>query len=219
VIKSKIPYDPIRDFTPVATLVTNPLAIVVSAASKWNTLEQLLADAKQGKVSCGIIGTGSHTRFNLDLLKMASGATINLVPYAGGTGPIINDLLGGHVDCTSLVWPAVEGLVKSGKFRALGVSRPLKNFLQVPTFASKGYPQVNLEVFFAVFGPAGLPAEAMAKLVPAFEKVMKNPAILAKLEQMGFSVLYENPQQLADHVKHEIALVKDLAAKAGIKPE
>ena len=218
-INPNIPYDSVRDFTPVATLVTNPLAVVVSAGSKWNTLEQLIGDARQGKVSCGIIGVGSHTHFNLELLKIASGANINRVPYAGGTGPIITDLLGGHVDCTSLVWPAVEGLVKSGKFRALAVTSPLKNFPQVPTFASRGFPQASLEVFFAIFGPANLPPEVMAKLTPAFQNVMKNREVQAKLENMGFSIDYEGPQKLAEHVKHEFALLKDVAKKAGIKHE
>ncbi len=218
-INPNLPYDSARDFTPVATLVTNPLAVVVSAGSKWNTLAQLLADARQDKVSCGIIGIGSHTHFNLELLKIASGANINRVPYAGGTGPIITDLLGGHVDCTSLVWPAVEGLVKSGKFRALASTSRLKNFPQVPTFASLGFPQASLDVFFAIFGPAGLPSEVMARLTPAFENVMKNAQVQAKLEDMGFSIDYEGPQKLAEHVKRELGVLKDVAKKAGIKHE
>ena len=74
-------------------------------------------------------------------------------------------------------------------------------------------------MFFAIFGPANLPAEVMAKLAPAFENVMKNPQIQAKLEQMGFSIQYENPQQLAEHLRREIALVKEVAKKAGIKHE
>lgn len=221
VVNPNVSYDPIRDFTPVANLVTNPLAVVVSAGSRWNSLEQLLEDAKAapGKISCGIIGVGSHTHFNLELLKIGSGASINRVPFAGGTGPIITALLGGHIDCTSLVWPAVDGNVRAGKFRALAVTSPLKDFPQVPTFASKGYPQTSLEVFFAVFGPANLPQEVMAKLVPAFENVMKNPNNLDRLEKMGFSILYEGPRQLADRVKHELEVVRDVARKAGIKQE
>ena len=221
VVNANVSYDSIRDFTPIATLVTNPLAIVVSAGSRWNTLEQLLADAKQapGKINCGIIGVGSHTHFNLELLKISSGANINRVPFAGGTGPIITALLGGHIDCTSLVWPAVEGNVRAGKFRALAVTSRLKKFPQVPTFASKGFPQVNLEVFFAVFGPAKLPRAVMAKLVPAFENVMKDPSNLEKLEKMGFVILYEGPSQLGDRVKHELEVVRDAARKAGIKQE
>lgn len=221
VVNQNVSYDPIRDFTPIANLVTNPLAIVVSAGSKWNTLEQLLEDAKKspGKVACGIIGVGSHTHFNLELLKIASGADINRVPYAAGTGPIITALLGGHIDCTSLVWPAVEANIRAGKFRGLAVTSRIKGFPQVPTFASKGFPQASLEVFFAVFGPANLPQEVTAKLVPAFEKVMKDPEYQAKLEKMGFSILYEGPKQLGERVKHELEVVRDVAKKAGIKGE
>ena len=221
VVNANVSYDSIRDFTPIANLVTNPLAIVVSAGSRWNTLEQLLDDAKKapGKINCGIIGVGSHTHFNLELLKISSGANINRVPFAGGTGPIITALLGGHIDCTSLVWPAVEGNVRAGKFRALAVTSRLKKFPQVPTFASRGFPQVNLEVFFAVFGPAKLPQDVMAKLVPAFENVMKDPNNLDKLERMGFSILYEGPRQLGDRVKHELEVVRDVAKKAGIMKE
>ncbi|OGA03247.1 MAG: hypothetical protein A3H35_05315 [Betaproteobacteria bacterium RIFCSPLOWO2_02_FULL_62_17] len=220
VVNKNVSYNPMRDFTPVANLVTNPLAIVVNAASRWNTLEQLLDEAKKtGKVSCGIIGVGSHTHFNLELLKLASGASLNRVPYAQGTGPIVTDLLGGHLECTSLVWPAVEANVRAGKFRALAATSAMKGFPNVPTFASKGYPQASLEVFFAIFGPAGLPPEVMARLEPAFERIMKNPAILEKLEGMGFSILYENSKQLGERVKHEISIVTDVARRAGIKSE
>ena len=220
VINQNVSYNPVRDFTPVANLVTNPLAIVVNAASRWNTLEQLLDEAKKtGKVSCGIIGVGSHTHFNLELLKLASGASLNRVPYAQGTGPIVTDLLGGHLECTSLVWPAVEANVKAGKFRALAATSAMKGFPNVPTFASKGFPQASLEVFFAIFGPAGLPPEVMARLEPAFERIMKNPAIVEKLEGMGFSILYENSRQLGERVKTELAIVADVAKRAGIKGE
>jgi tripartite-type tricarboxylate transporter receptor subunit TctC len=221
VVNPNVPYNPIRDFTPVANLVTNPLAIVVSAGSRWTSLEQMIEESKKapGKVSCGIIGAGSHTHFNLELLKIASGADITRIPYSGGTGPIITDMLGGHLDCTSLVWPAVESLVKAGKFRALAATSAMKNFPQVPTFASKGYPQASLEVFFAVFGPAGLPQDVMAKLGPAFERTMKNPAVTEKLEQMGFAIQYQNAAQLAERVKHELVVVADVAKKANIKGE
>jgi tripartite-type tricarboxylate transporter receptor subunit TctC len=218
---NKVGYDPVRDFTPVANLVTNPLALLVSAGSRWSALEQLLDEARKspGKISCGIIGVGSHTHFNLELLRIASGADFTRVPYAQGTGPIINDMLGGHLDCTSLVWPAVEALVKAGKFRALAVTSPMKNFPQVPTFAAKGFPQAGLEVFFAIFGPADLPPDVMGRLVPAFEHTMTSPDIQARLEQMGFVIQYQGPKELAERLKRELALVADVAKKAGIKGE
>jgi len=221
VINPNVSYDPTRDFTPVVNLVTNPLALVVSAGSRWNTLEQLVEEAKKspGKIACGIIGVGSHSHFNLELLKLASGAGFNRVPYSAGSGPIITALLGGHLDCTSLAWVSVGGQMKAGKLRTLAVTSRIKDFPQIPTFASKGFPQTNLEVFFAVFGPAHLPPEVMARLVPAFESVMKDPDNQDKLEKMGFSILYEGPTQLADRVKHELAVVRDVAKKAGIRQE
>ena len=220
VINENVSYNPVRDFTPIATLVTNQLAILVNSASRWNTLEQLLDESKKtGKIACGIIGVGSHTHFNMELLKLASGASLTRVPYAQGSGPIISDLLGGHVDCTSLVWPAVEALVKAGKLRGLATTSPIKGFPNVPTFASKGYPQASLEVFFAMFGPANLPPEVMGRLSPAFERIMKSPAILEKLEGMGFSILYENSSQLGERIKHELGIVADVARRAGIKGE
>ncbi|OGA12725.1 MAG: hypothetical protein A3H32_15910 [Betaproteobacteria bacterium RIFCSPLOWO2_02_FULL_63_19] len=221
VVNPNVSYDSLRDFTPVATLVTNPLAIVVNAKSRWKSLEQLLDAAKKapGTINCGIIGVGSHTHFNLELLKIDSGANINRVAYARGTGPIITGLLGGHIDCTSLVWPAVEGNVKAGKFRALAVTSELKKFPQVPTFASKGYPRSNLEVFFAVFGPANLPKDVMAKLTPAFERAMTNPNNVQRLETMGFKILYEDSARLGVRLKNELTMVRDLARKVGIKKE
>lgn len=221
VINPNVSYDPVRDFTPIATLVTNPLALVVSAGSKWNTLEQIVEEAKKapGKIACGIIGVGSHSHFNLELLKLASGAGFNRVPYSAGSGPIITALLGGHLDCTSLAWVSIDGQMKAGKLRALAVTSRIKDFPQIPTFASKGYPQTSLEVFFAIFGPGNLPQEVMAKLVPAFDGVMNDPASQDRLEKMGFSILYEGPRQLADRVRNELAVVKDVAKKAGIQKE
>ena len=81
------------------------------------------------------------------------------------------------------------------------------------------FRSASLEVFFALFGPANLPAEVMSRLEPAIERIMKNPAILEKLEGMGFSILYENSRQLGERVKHELGVVADVARRAGIKGE
>ena len=83
----------------------------------------------------------------------------------------------------------------------------------------RGFGGGSLEVFFAIAGPAGLPPEVMARLEPAFERIMKTPAILEKLEGMGFAILYENSKQLGERVKHEISIVADVAKRAGIKSE
>jgi tripartite-type tricarboxylate transporter receptor subunit TctC len=220
-ITPNIPYDPTRDFTPLATVGVNPLVFAVSASSKWKSLEEFLDEAKKsrGKARCGLIGVGSHSHFNLELLKIASGADITHVPYSAGTGAVITGLLGNHIDCTSLIWPAVSAQVRAGKFRVLAVTSRIGEFPELPTFAAKGFPQASLEVFSGVFGPAGLPTQAQDKLVPALEKAIRDPHIAANLEKMGFSVIYERPRQLAQRIETELAVVRDVALKAGIKQE
>ena len=215
-----LPYDPIKDFTPIAMAVSNPLVLAVSAKAKWTGLKQFLDAAKQdqGKSTCGIIGLGTHSQFNLELLKIASGASITQVPFSTH-GAVVAALYGGQIDSSSLVWAGLKGQVTAGKLRILAATRKLKDFPEIPTFAEAGYPKANLEVFFGIFGPAGLPKEVMATLVPAFEKAIKNPQNMAALDKMGYAVDYEGPQQLADRAEKELAIMKDLAVKAHIKTE
>lgn len=216
-----MPYDPIRDFTPLGNVGVNPIALAANAGAPWKTLAEFLnyARANPGKATCGIIGVGSHSHFNLELLKIAARVEVTTVPYKAGTGPAIAALLGGHIDTTSLVWPAVSEHVKAGKFRALAVTSRIKESPELPTFAALGFPQVNLEVFFALFGPAGLPKPVAGKLIPALEKTVREPAQVAKFDKMGFAVAYEGPKELSERIGKELTVVRDVARRAGIKQQ
>ena len=219
VISASAPYDPIKDFTHLANAGINSLALVVNENAPWKSLPEFLGHAKNnpGKVSCGIIGIGSHSHFNLELLKTAADVQFNSIPFKAGSAPAITALLGGHVDSASLIWPAIAEQVKGKKLRALASTGPIKGFPEVPTFGQLGFPKVNLEVFFGIYGPAKLPKHVMALLVPALEKAMKDPAVVEKLEKMGFTVAYEGPEVLTERIKKELVIVRDLAAKAGIR--
>jgi tripartite-type tricarboxylate transporter receptor subunit TctC len=218
VMSRNVGYDPVKDFTPVATLVTTPLVIVVAADARWNDLDSFLKEARGGRIDCGLIGLGSQTHFNMELLKMATGADISLVPFSAGTGAIITALLGGHINCTSLTWPGIAGQVKAGKFRALAATSPVKEMPGIPTFASKGLPQVSLEVFNAVLGPPGLPRPVMERLEPALRRIMTDAKITAQLEQQGYSLLYEDGPTLGARITRELAVVQEVFKKAGLKP-
>jgi tripartite-type tricarboxylate transporter receptor subunit TctC len=217
-ITPDLAYDPRKDFTPIGNAVSNPIVLGVGANSKFQTFEQFMDAAKKGPngVTAGIIGVGSHSHFNLELLKLSSNANISLIPYSVGTAGVITELLGGRIDAASLVWAGLSGQVRGGKIRILASTSPLKGFPDVPTFASKGYPQVDLEVFFAVVGPAGMPKEVTDKLVPAVRRAVNDPKNIAAMEDLGFRLTYENPDELATHIKNELVVVTDVAKKAHI---
>jgi tripartite-type tricarboxylate transporter receptor subunit TctC len=220
-ITPNLPYDPRKDFTYIGKTVSNPVVLGVSANSRYKTLDDLISAAKKdpGKVTAGIIGVGSHSHFNLELLKIASGADITRVAYSVGTTPAITGLLGGEIDSTSIVWAGMSEFVKAGRIRIIAATSPLKGVPDIPTYASLGYPRSNLEVFLSVVGPAGLPKEVTDALVPAVERAVRNPKNVAMMEKLGYRVDYENPKQLADTVAKELVVVTEVARKAAIVAE
>lgn len=217
-IQPAVHYDPRKDFTYLGNTVSNPVVLLVPGASPFKKLEDLVAAAKKdpGKYHTGIIGMGSHSHFNLELLKQASGAGLTRVPYSGGTSQIVADLMGNQVSSASLIWAGLGEFVKDGRIRALAATSPLKGFPDVPTFTERGYPKVHLEVFLAVVAPAGLPKEISDRLVPAIERVVKRPENEEMMSRLGYRVNYEPPAQAAKTITDELESVAVLAKQIGL---
>jgi tripartite-type tricarboxylate transporter receptor subunit TctC len=220
-ITAGVQYDPRKDFTYLAEAATNPLVLVVRADSPYKTLEDFIAAAKKdsGGVSSGLMGKGSHSHFNVELLSVATGANINAVAYSAGTSQVLNAVLSGEVDSASSVLSAVSTFARSGKMRFLATTSPLKDFPDVPTFASKGYPQVNLEVGFFIVGPAGMPKHVTETLLPAIERALKNPKIVTTMNGLGTEIRFGGPKQLESHVDKEIEVVTGLARRLKLSSE
>jgi tripartite-type tricarboxylate transporter receptor subunit TctC len=215
-----VPYDPLKDFTMIANAGVNPAVLAVNTASPWKSLEEFLQHARQNpdKLSCGTSGVGTVGHFSLELLKIAAGVQIKHVPYKGSPQNL-TALLGGHIECASQIWPAVAGHVQAGRLRVLAATSRVREAPELPTYGQKGFPQMRLEVSFGFYGPARLPAQIAARLVSAFEKAIKEPETTAKLEKSGFTVAYEGPKELSDRIATELGIAKDIATKAGIKPQ
>ena len=218
---ASVPYDPIKDFTPIARIGIGTHGLLVNENSPWKTLEEFLDYARKNpsKATCGTTGAATCGNLNLELLKMAAGVQITHVPYKGGSGPNIVALLGGHIDSAHQMWPAVVSHVRGGKLRPLAMISPIKEFPQIPTYAQKGFPSVNLEVWFAFYGPANLPKDVMARLGTAFEKALHQTENVAKLEKLGWIVHYEGSTEVLERNKKELAAVRELVIKANIKPD
>lgn len=218
-MRSPMPYDPIRDFTPISLVATSASLLVVSADSPFTNFAQLLAEAKQhpGKLSFGTPGVGQSQ--HIIGLRLAREARINLlhVPYVG-TNPSITDLLGGRVSMLVAPAAAMAPLLKSGKVRALASSSPRRSTLlpDVPTFDELGLPNVGLESFFAVFGPAGMDPAIQRTLSQAIAAALDDAKVQEQIMKSFAQPAGGTPAELLRFQQEQVAKYRAIIDEAKI---
>ncbi|BDB69276.1 Bug family tripartite tricarboxylate transporter substrate binding protein [Comamonas thiooxydans] len=194
------------DFAPVANVLSAPQIIVVRSELPVKTLAELVnyTKANPGKLNYASSGNGSLQHVTGAMLEQQAGVKMVHVPYKG-TGPALQDLLGGQVDLTFGTAPPFMPHVQSGKLRVLAVTgkQRLPSLPNVPTTAEAGYPGVNATSWFAVFAPKATPQPVIDKLAADIKKVVEDPGFRKKAEEQGATADYMNPQQLAAMVKTE----------------
>ena len=194
------------DFQPVANVLSAPQIIVVRSELRVKTLAELVAYAKAnpGKLNYASSGNGSLQHVTGAMLEQQAGIKMVHVPYKG-TGPALQDLLGGQVDLTFGTAPPFMPHVQSGKLRVLAVTgtQRLPSLPDAPTTAEAGYAGVNATSWFAVFAPAATPKPVIDKLTADLKKVVENPAFKQKAQEQGATADYMSPQQLGAMVKTE----------------
>ena len=196
------------DFQPVANVISAPQIIVVRADLPVKTLPELIAYAKAnpGKLNYASSGNGSLQHVTGAMLEQQGGIKMVHVPYKG-TGPALQDLLGGQVDLTFGTAPPFMPHIASGKLRVLAVTgkERLASLPDVPTTAEAGYPKVDATSWFAVFAPAGVPKPVVDKLTADIRTVVQSAAFKQKAQEQGATADYQNPAQLGDKVKADLA--------------
>ena len=200
-------WDPIKDFTPVVMMTRAPQVIAINGNLKANTVAELvaLAKASPGKLNYASSGNGSIQHIAGELFKQLTGTFITHIPYRGA-GPAVQDLIGGQVDLFITTPASVVQHVKSGKLKALAVSSAtrLAALPQVPTAAEAGLKGFTLDSWFALHGPAGLPAEVVQTLNTEIGKILALPDIRRRAEEAGTTVEFMSPAQLADYTRKEL---------------
>ena len=203
----KLPFDPVKDFAPVANLLVAPQVIVVRPEIPVKTLPELVnyAKAHPGKLSYASSGNGSLQHVTGEMIRHLTQAEITHVPYKG-TGPAITDLLGGNVDMTFTTAPPLISHIKTGKLRPLAITGDvaLATFPAVPTTSSiKGFEKLDVSSWFAVYAPAGTPKPIVDRLTTEIGKIMQTAEFKSKAEAQGAYAVYMNPKELGDYTAKE----------------
>ncbi|MDW5441447.1 tripartite tricarboxylate transporter substrate binding protein [Polaromonas sp. SM01] len=217
-----MPFDPARDFAPVALVAELPTVMVVRADSPWKTLADAIkaAKAKPGELKQALAGTGTVGHLAGEMLARRTGIKVLNVPYKGAA-PAITDLLGGQTDYMFATPQAVIGMVKGNKLRALAVTstKRLAILPEVPTVAEAGYKGFEAVDWKVIVAPAGTPAEVIKRLNAAVAKALTHPTMIAQLAAEGSAPLSGDPAQVARYLKAEQAEWGKLIRDAGIKLE
>ena len=221
-VLKRVPYDPIKDFTPVTMLATAPLALVVHNGFPAKSVKEYIAAARAepGKINYGSGGNGAITHLTGELFRVATHVDIVHVPYKS-IGLASTDVIGGQVQSAFPTVPGIITHIRAGRVRALAVTGPKRTGVlpDLPTFEESGVPGMNVTNWFGVFAPAGLPRPVLERLHGAVVGAVKAPDVQSKLVSLSLDITTTTPQAFGEHLKSELERWGKVVKAAGIKAE
>ena len=219
---AKVPYDPIRDFTPIVLVGSSPLILVVPAASPSQNLADFirLAKAQAGKITIASAGTGASSHVVAELFKMRAGVNLTHVPYKG-LGPALAEVTGGQVDSLFSSIPAALQLVRTGKLRALGICtrNRMAAVSEIPTIEEGGVADFDAFIWYGYQGPAGLPRSVVDKLSREIARAAELPDVKERFGGMGLETMILMPDAFRPFIAKELKKWGDVVKAANIKAD
>ncbi len=217
-----VPYDPIKDFTPITLLASAPQALVIHPGLPYQTVKEFVAAAATapGKFNYGSGGTGSLTQLAGELFKLATRVNLTHVPYKS-VGIATGDVLAGQMHAAFPTLPGVVEHVRGGRLRALGVSaaKRVAPWPSVPTFEENGISGMIVANWFGIFGPAKLPADVLATLHKAVLDAVNAPDVRTKLTNLSLDINTMQPREFETFLIAELEKWGKVVKAAGIKGE
>jgi tripartite-type tricarboxylate transporter receptor subunit TctC len=209
VLYKKLPYDGIRDFSPITQIARSyGLVLVVHPGVPANSVKELVALAKNrpGKLSYGSSGAGNITHLVAELFNSAAGIQIQHVPYKG-SGPAMTDVLGRQIEMTFVSTVFVQPFIKDGRVRPLGLTGPERSPVlpEVPTFKEMGYPDVIMTGMYGLWFPARTPQARVNRMQGEVAKMISLPDVKAKLEELGLVGVGSTPAEFRKFIDDDIA--------------
>lgn len=216
----KLPFDPEKDFTPIAQFASVPNILVVNPKVQAKTVEELAAYAKRkpASLNMGSAGNGTTNHLSGELFQSMTGASFTHVPYKG-SGPAMADLLADQIQLMFDNLPGSLPHVKAGSLRALAVTSAKRSPLlpDVPTMAEAGVPGYDVEVWFGVAAPKGLPAQTLATLSKAITEISQEPATIEKILNIGATPLTSTPAEFGSRIQEARLKWAPIVAHSGAK--
>ncbi|NQW67233.1 MAG: tripartite tricarboxylate transporter substrate binding protein BugE [Burkholderiales bacterium] len=210
-INPKVPYDPLKDFSPIINMAATPNVLAVNPAFPAKDFAGFLTELrrKPGHYDYASSGTGGIGHLQMELFKSLTQTFIVHIPYSGG-GPALRDTVGGQVMIIFDNLPSALPHIKDKRLLAMAVAAPerLADLPGVPTFKELGLEPVNRPAFYGIYGPKAMPKELVQKLNAALLKVLQDPAVIKRIEATGSKVIGNTPEQFAQQLKAEFEVYK-----------
>ena len=217
---AKMPYDNIKDFTPITRVAMVPNLLVVNPGQPYASVKELIAYAKAnpGKINFASSGNGTSIHLSGELFKQMAGVDMQHVPYRG-SAPALTDLMGGQTQVMFDNMPSSIPFVREGKLRALAVTTARRSpaLPDVPTIAEAGVPGFDATSWFGLLAPAGTPVPVIARLNASILKALADPEVKKKLVEQGAEPSGETPEQFAAFIKAETAKWGEVVKRSGAK--
>jgi len=217
-----VPYDPIRDFTPISLIATAPQVFVLHPGFPAKTVKEFIAaaSARPGKINYGSGGSGSITHLTAELFKLAARVDIVHVPYKS-IANAMTDVIAGQIPAAFPTMPGAVPHVKAGRLRALAISSSKRSSVlaDVPTFDESGIAGMVVSNWFGIFGPARLPRDILAKLHASVVDALNAPDVRARTAALSLETVASTPPAFDAHLRAELEKWGKVVKAAGIRPE
>ena len=215
-INTKIPYNPITDFSPIINIAATPNIIAVHPSFPAKDYKGFVAEVKRspGRYSYSSSGTGGIGHLQMELFKSLSATFITHIPYRGA-GPALNDTVAGQVPMIFDNLPSALPFIKDNRLVPIVVAAPqrLAVLPNVPTFKEIGLEPVNRMAYYGIYGPKGLPKEVIDKVNAGERKALEDPAVRKRIEDTGSIINVNGPEEFAKEIKAEYTVYKEVVIK------
>ena len=219
-IQPKLPYDPLKDFTPIAVVAQNPLVMAATASLPARTVAEVaqLAKNRPGTLNFASAGVASTAHLSGELLQLQAGIKLNHIPYKG-MGPAMIDILAARTELTFVSWITIQQQVEQGKIVPIGITSPkrLPSLPNIPAIAET-VPGVELMVWFGFLAPGGTPPDVVNRLNQAMVQALRSPEVRKQLSTLA-EVGAGTPKEFTDLIASEYVMWGKVVKSANIKAE